>query len=419
MNGSGLIYAAIVGAWAAYLVPMWLRRQDELNEARPTERFTTAIRILSRRGAFERRSARALAEKSGTEGAERRAAGESGRGRRPSGTAGAGPGVGAQASGAQGSGGQASSAQASVQAPAGQSSGGQSSVPQQATGSGAGSAAAAKGKAGGAGKRPAAPVRRDEGRAALLTRRRRVIASLFAGFTAGAILAGVAGLAWVWLPAVPGVLLSAYIVHLRVQERRRYEAGLRRLGRPAGKPGTPADAGAAHEARVRAARTREAADGATADPRPATPPTAGEGRQVRTPRSGSGAPGASGPAGAGGAAGPAGSARGRRERAEEEPALAEWIAELATGDGPDRDAWDPVPVPLPTYVTAPVVPRGDTEQEPERPQIHAVPDPQPAEALRPPTPLFDQYAEDTRTGYGASVDSLPLYEHEWRRAGNE
>ncbi|MYV97367.1 hypothetical protein GT354_03560, partial [Streptomyces sp. SID3343] len=62
MNGSGLIYAAIVGAWAAYLVPMWLRRQDELNEARPTERFTTAIRILSRRVAFERRSARAVAE---------------------------------------------------------------------------------------------------------------------------------------------------------------------------------------------------------------------------------------------------------------------------------------------------------------------------------------------------------------------
>ncbi|OPC81608.1 hypothetical protein B4N89_12200 [Embleya scabrispora] len=416
MNGSGLIYAAIVGAWAAYLVPMWLRRQDELNEARPTERFTTAIRILSRRSAFERRSARALADKSGTgaEGAERRAAGESGRGRRPSGAE-------AQASNAQASSAQASNSPSSSQssegqASAGQPSGGQASVPQQASGSGAGSAAAAKGKGGGTGRRPAVPVRRDEGRAALLTRRRRVIASLFAGFTAGAILAGVAGLAWVWVPAVPGVLLSAYIVHLRVQERRRYEAGLRRLGRPAGRSGAPADAGAANEAR---ARTREAADGATADPRPATPPTGADGRQARTPRSGSGAPGASGPARAGGAAGPAGSARGRRERAAEEPALAEWIAELATGDGPDRDAWDPVPVPLPTYVTAPVVPRGDTEQEPERPQIHAVPDPQPAEAPHPPTPLFDQYAEDTRTGYGASVDSLPLYEHEWRRAGNE
>ena len=49
MSSSGLIYAVIVGAWAAYLVPMWLRRQDELNEARPTERFSTAIRLLSGR----------------------------------------------------------------------------------------------------------------------------------------------------------------------------------------------------------------------------------------------------------------------------------------------------------------------------------------------------------------------------------
>ncbi|MYV96890.1 hypothetical protein GT354_01085, partial [Streptomyces sp. SID3343] len=110
----------------------------------------------------------------------------------------------------------------------------------------------------------------------------------------------------------------------------------------------------------------------------------------------------------------------KRERAAEEPALAEWIAELATGAGThDRDAWDPVPVPLPTYVTAPVVPRGEVEEEPERPQIHAVPDPQPAADLHPPTPLFDQYAEDTRAAYGASVDSLPMYEHEWRRAVNE
>ncbi|MCZ0994955.1 hypothetical protein O1L44_20030 [Streptomyces noursei] len=55
MRSSGLIYAVIVGAWAAYLVPMWLRRQDELNEARPTERFSTAIRLLSGRAAMQRR----------------------------------------------------------------------------------------------------------------------------------------------------------------------------------------------------------------------------------------------------------------------------------------------------------------------------------------------------------------------------
>ncbi|MFS7874659.1 hypothetical protein ACEYXF_15210, partial [Streptomyces asiaticus] len=58
MSSSGLIYAVIVGAWAAYLVPMWLRRQDELNEARPTERFSTAIRLLSGRAGMERRYAK-------------------------------------------------------------------------------------------------------------------------------------------------------------------------------------------------------------------------------------------------------------------------------------------------------------------------------------------------------------------------
>ncbi|SCF94257.1 hypothetical protein GA0115259_105281, partial [Streptomyces sp. MnatMP-M17] len=72
MSSSGLIYAVIVGAWAAYLVPMWLRRQDELNEARPTERFSTAIRLLSGRAAMERRYAKELqgraAEEAGSDG---------------------------------------------------------------------------------------------------------------------------------------------------------------------------------------------------------------------------------------------------------------------------------------------------------------------------------------------------------------
>ncbi|MFD8200372.1 hypothetical protein ACFV2G_12505, partial [Streptomyces sp. NPDC059701] len=65
MSSSGLIYAVIVGAWAAYLVPMWLRRQDELNEARPTERFSTAIRLLSGRAGMERRYAKDLRSRGG------------------------------------------------------------------------------------------------------------------------------------------------------------------------------------------------------------------------------------------------------------------------------------------------------------------------------------------------------------------
>ncbi|NEA08051.1 hypothetical protein G3I27_07540, partial [Streptomyces sp. SID10692] len=67
VSSSGLIYAVIVGAWAAYLVPMWLRRQDELNEARPTERFSTAIRLLSGRAAMERRYAKELRERTAEE----------------------------------------------------------------------------------------------------------------------------------------------------------------------------------------------------------------------------------------------------------------------------------------------------------------------------------------------------------------
>src|SRR5690606_1118128 len=47
---------------------MWLRRQDELNEARPTERFSTAIRLLSGRAGMERRYAKDLRARSADEG---------------------------------------------------------------------------------------------------------------------------------------------------------------------------------------------------------------------------------------------------------------------------------------------------------------------------------------------------------------
>ncbi|MFE2336370.1 hypothetical protein ACFXCN_30035, partial [Streptomyces coelicoflavus] len=93
MSSSGLIYAVIVGAWAAYLVPMWLRRQDELNEARPTERFSTAIRLLSGRAGMERRYAKDLRSRGGGGGGAPRPAppppparargGGGGRGRAP------------------------------------------------------------------------------------------------------------------------------------------------------------------------------------------------------------------------------------------------------------------------------------------------------------------------------------------------
>jgi hypothetical protein len=49
--GSGLIYAVIIAMWAAYFIPRWLRRHEELSEARSVEKFDNAMRILSRKEA--------------------------------------------------------------------------------------------------------------------------------------------------------------------------------------------------------------------------------------------------------------------------------------------------------------------------------------------------------------------------------
>ena len=49
--GSGIIYAIIIGIWAAYFIPRWLKRHEELSESRSVEKFEHAMRILSRREA--------------------------------------------------------------------------------------------------------------------------------------------------------------------------------------------------------------------------------------------------------------------------------------------------------------------------------------------------------------------------------
>lgn len=49
--GSGLILFAIVLAWLIVLVPMALRRHDNSTYARSADRFSHAMRVLSRRGA--------------------------------------------------------------------------------------------------------------------------------------------------------------------------------------------------------------------------------------------------------------------------------------------------------------------------------------------------------------------------------
>ncbi|MEV6959307.1 gephyrin-like molybdotransferase receptor GlpR [Streptomyces sp. NPDC051207] len=332
MSSSGLIYAVIVGAWAAYLVPMWLRRQDELNEARPTERFSTAIRLLSGRAAMERRYAKDLRARSAeeveydvqdpdavTESVDVRAfavaktrlhtqvpvfppASE-----RPE------PATRDQRDRTAGP------AHAHASAPA----------PEPVT------TAPERGRVPAARREPspqavqaaqaaAARARRSK----VLARRRRTTVVLFLAFTVGAIVAAVGGLTFLWAPGVPAVLLSGYIAYLRSQERRRftYEMDRRR-----------AEAAAQRlRERQRQPRRRPAAETVADEPEEGPAPEADPGLSAL--------------------------AADRRALVEQTD-HAEWVDQQRErqplpGQG---ESWDPVPVPLPTYVTAPVAPRATAD----------------------------------------------------------
>ncbi|MBF9071611.1 divisome protein SepX/GlpR [Streptacidiphilus fuscans] len=348
MSSSGLIYAVIVGAWAAYLVPMWLRRQDELNEARPTERFSTAIRLLSGRAAMERKISRQLEETQGLNPPADLPA----EPRRPA---------------------------ATPPAP--------SAPPVHAAPSAP--VAAAPSVAGTASRR----------RAALLARRRRMVMVLFAAFTVGMVVAAVGGVALLWIPAVPAVLFSLYIAQMRRQERRRYEVKLdHRLA-----------AEAAQRVRQQAASRRVQEAETVAHPAPPAPSPRAAATPGEATTSGTGALAASAGA-AGQAARTARSARSARPTGPTPSTPEPWAdddrpehASPSTGR-PGDDAWNPVPVPLPTYVTAPVAPRAtlgldlsapDTYSSARAPRSQAQPPVPPRRPVQPPaTPLFDQYADD-------------------------
>ncbi|MCX4526287.1 MULTISPECIES: hypothetical protein [unclassified Streptomyces] len=345
MSSSGLIYAVIVGAWAAYLVPMWLRRQDELNEARPTERFSTAIRLLSGRAGMERRYAKGLRER-GDQEAEARPQAD--------------PDAATET---------VNSVDADARAVV---------VPPTR----------AEPRSAAADRVERAERARREQRLQVLARRRRTTALLFLVFTLGAVVAAVGGLSFLWAPAVPAVLLSAYIVHLRVQERRRYEFTMDRRR-------AEAAARQLRESRQRRRHPEDAAcEGAEPDPAPPVSPQEA----------------------------------GRRALVEQTD-HAEWVDQQRERErGPARgDSWEPVPVPLPTYVTAPVAPRAtgpaspdgwssarSSTAEPTEPRLRAQPHvpapakPEPSEADAKPspsrprgrdrgrTPLFDQYEGEDR-----------------------
>ncbi|WP_406014555.1 hypothetical protein OG520_23940 [Streptomyces sp. NBC_00984] len=370
MSSSGLIYAVIVGAWAAYLVPMWLRRQDELNEARPTERFSTAIRLLSGRAAMERRYAKDLRERTAEE-AEPDADPDVATDRMDS--------VDVRAFAAPDA-----HTEARVHDPA--RTAGERPGPARAQAPS--SARRARPRPGGT---DAERVRRAQ-RLQVLARRRRTTVVLFLAFTLGAVVAAVGGLHFLWAPAVPAVLLSTYIVHLRTQERRRFAFTMDRRR---------AEVAAQH---LRENRPRRHQPAAAAPAEPDEEPEARrpepEPAPVVSPQE-----------------------AGRRALVEQTD-HAEWVDQQRERGRVQGDSWEPVPVPLPTYVTAPVAPRATGGVEVGNPETwsaarssaaeptqtgtsHPVAppvDPAPRQRTnqsrrtrdRGRTPLFDQYEDGER-----------------------
>ncbi|WHM38304.1 gephyrin-like molybdotransferase receptor GlpR [Streptomyces sp. BPTC-684] len=382
MSSSGLIYAVIVGAWAAYLVPMWLRRQDELNEARPTERFSTAIRLLSGRSAMERRYAKELRQRgSGAPvpdadpDAPTESLGDPVKGvdvrdfavprQHPTG-------AGAQRQGGR--------EEPRPEEPHHEESHRQEPRSEERRGGERRGDERSGGVRQGDGRRrdgrsaDAAERARRARRSAVLARRRRTTVILFLAFTLGAVVAAVGGLAFLWAPAVPAVLLSAYIVHLRARERRRFAFVMDRRRAEA----------AAARLRERQPR-RQAAAVAEAEDEP-EPHPAPEPEPVVSPQ------------------------EADRRALVEQTDHAEWVDQQRER-GPERgDSWEPVPVPLPTYVTAPVAPRATGSIDLGAPDTWSSARSSTADptAPAPPaprrrtsqsgrrTPLFDQYADDDR-----------------------
>ncbi|MFK0146979.1 gephyrin-like molybdotransferase receptor GlpR [Streptomyces griseus] len=397
MSSSGLIYAVIVGAWAAYLVPMWLRRQDELNEARPTERFSTAIRLLSGRAAMERRYAKELRERTAEEATpdvdpDR----ETDRMESVDVRAFAAPPAHTEARLAdpahapeRAADAQASDRQAHERRAAHQPADRQAH--ERRSGERPAEHVPPARRRPRSGEADAERARRAQ-RSQVLARRRRTTVVLFLAFTLGAVVAAVGGLGFLWAPAVPAVLLSTYIVHLRAQERRRFAFTM--------------DRRRAEDAAQRLRENRPRRHQPTA-PAPAEPDDDSEAHHREPEPTPTVSP----------------QEAGRRALVEQTD-HAEWVDQQRERGRVQGDSWEPVPVPLPTYVTAPVAPRatgGVEVNDPEtwsaarsstaeptqtgtsHPTAPAV-DPAPRQRANPSrrsrdrgrTPLFDQYDDEDR-----------------------
>ncbi|HEV2342695.1 MAG TPA: hypothetical protein VGS97_01265 [Actinocrinis sp.] len=263
MSSSGVIYAIIVGAWAVYLVPMWLRREDELNRARETQRYAAAIKVLANKEAFERRWARP-SEAEGARGAEAVEALPIAAGQgfvptsravrhttaRPS-TRQPQPQPRKAAANSVVPNAKPTKRSITVAAPAAATAAvaatmARNAVTARIAESGADATRAqtapqrqrqrrltgsnTAGSIGGGEAAPKSPHTATRmqpqlrSRTGLMARRRRVVALLFAVSTFGALVSADLGVRYLWAMAIPAVLLSAYIARLRRDERIRVAA---------------------------------------------------------------------------------------------------------------------------------------------------------------------------------------------------
>jgi hypothetical protein len=215
-----------------------------------------------------------------------------------------------------------------------------------------------------------------------------MVTTLFLAFAIGAVVAAVAGIAFLWVPALPAALLTLYIGHLRRLERQRYEVKLDRVRaaqaaellrdrerargtdgsgersehqESSGRRGAPRPAHPAREAVNSAHDAAHAADPGRPHLRLAADP--GPHAEER--------PGA------------------RASALVEATDHEEWVDGMRERGAAGPDSWEPVPVPLPTYVTAPVAPRITRGLDLGAPGTWD--SGRSAEPRK--TPLFDQYAE--------------------------
>jgi hypothetical protein len=166
MGTTGLIYVAIVAAWAAYLVPMLLKRGDEVNRRRTAEKYSSPdARVLARNNDVQSRSKYVV---------------------RPAGSVGS-----SGTSGAVGS-----------------------------SGSGDSGASGSHAEPVGTDSSPPARYVPNRARRVAAMRRRRVLSILTLSLLSMTALAGLGILLW-WTVAIPSTLIVAFVILTRVQLRRQ------------------------------------------------------------------------------------------------------------------------------------------------------------------------------------------------------